>query len=76
MIGLIIALCVVCYLLVNTWCFILVLISNGGTWVSRRDLGFIVLCAFINCYVVLGFDNLCKCINEKIYRRKRNHKRK
>lgn len=74
MMGLIIALCVVCYLLINTWCFILVLVSNGGTWVNRRDLRFIVLCAFINCYIVLGIDNLCKCINEKIYRWKRKRK--
>lgn len=73
MIGLIIALCVVCILLANTWCMIFTLASKGGTWIGRRDLKFLILCSFINCYIILGVDTLFKNINEKIYKWKRSH---
>lgn len=76
MIILITALCLVCVLLINTWCMIFTLARKGGTWIDHEDLKFFALCAFINCYIILGIGTLFKSINEKINKRKINRKRR
>ena len=76
MIILVVALYLVCILLINTWCMIFTLAKKGGTWINRGDLKFFALCAFINCYIILGIGTLFKSINEKINKRKRNRRKR
>ena len=74
MIGLIIALCVVCYFYINTWLTIALMVGTGGMWVRRKDIPFLLVCTVFNPYLVYGVDKICGKINERIY--KWNSKRK
>jgi hypothetical protein len=74
MIGLIIALCVVVYMNVNTWLTIALMVGKGGMWVRRKDIPFLLVCTVFNPYLVYGIDKICGKINERFY--KWNSKRK
>jgi hypothetical protein len=74
MIGLIIALCVVVYMYINTWLTIALMVGKGGMWVRRKDIPFLLVCTVFNPYLVYGIDKICGKINERFY--KWNSKRK
>jgi hypothetical protein len=68
MIGLIIALCVVVYMYINTWLTIALMVGKGGMWVRRKDIPFLLVCTIFNPYLVYGIDKICGKINERFYR--------
>jgi hypothetical protein len=74
MIGLIIATSLLAFVLLNTWCTIFMMVRQGGMWLDRGDLKFLILCAFLNPFIILAVDKICKVILEKKHQRMRNKK--
>jgi CBS-domain-containing membrane protein len=71
MTGLIIATSILSVLLLNTWCAIFLLAKETGAWLCRQDLKFLLICAVINSFIILGCIKLWEAICKKFYQRKR-----
>ena len=76
MIGLIIALCVVVYMYINTWLTIALIFSKKGMWVNRKDILLLLICTIFNPYLVYGISKIFGKISKSFHKLNSKHKQK
>lgn len=74
MIGLIIALCIVAYLYINTWLTIALIFSKNGMWINRKDILLLLICTVFNPYLVYGISKIFGKISKSFHKWNSKHK--
>ena len=74
MIGLIIALCIVVYMYLNTWLTIALIFSKNGMWVNRKDILLLFICTVFNPYLVYGISIIFDKISKRFHKWNSKHK--